>query len=106
MPRIKTSLCVAVFFISLLVATPCFSQTGICCFENVTCEVMTEEECSAAGGIHWVEGEICEPQYICGYYLGACCYPPTWECFILTEEQCSQHEGYYWTLGGSCEPAP
>lgn len=106
MPRMGTSLCVAVFFIALLVATPCYSQTGICCFENYDCEVMTEEECAAAGGIHWVEGETCEPEHPCHHYLGGCCYPPTWECFILSEEECSRHEDYIWFEGETCEPAP
>jgi len=106
MPRIGTNLCIALFFIALLVATPCYSQTGVCCFPDASCQVMTEEECTAAEGIHWVEGEICDPAYICFTWLGACCYPPTWECFLLTEEQCDEFEGSLWIEGETCEPAP
>ena len=99
-------LSIPIVFVVLFAATPCYSQTGVCCFDDASCQVMTEEDCTAAGGIHWVEGETCDPDHICYTWLSACCYPPYWHCYLLTEEQCSEHEGSYWFEGETCEPAP
>ena len=63
MPRVGTNLCVAVFFISLLVASPCYSQTGACCYPPTwECFMLTEEQCSQYEGYYFGgPGSVCEP---------------------------------------------
>lgn len=51
----------------------CYAATGSCCFSGI-CQVLTELECTAAGGNLWTEGTDCNDETNpCGE-LVACCY--------------------------------
>jgi len=101
----RTSYTLAAAFAVLLIAAPAYCQTGACCFEDLTCQVLTEEECVAAEGGYWAAGEACDPNP-CGLWIAACCLPPGWECYYMSEEACSEKGGDWFGAGTVCEPNP
>jgi len=74
--------------------------TGACC-EGSTCNVKTESECSAAGGVFQGIDTTCDPDP-CG--SGACCEGST--CSIKTESECDSAGGVYRGGGTDCDPDP
>ena len=99
------SLSVAVALFSLLTAVPAHCQTGACCFADLACQVLTEEQCAAAEGGYWAEGEACDPNP-CYEWIAACCLPPGWECYYMTEAACVEKGGEWFGAGTVCEPNP
>ena len=77
---------------------------GACCFQDGHCEPLTEDDCTAAGGVSWTIGLSCEPNP-CMQPTGACCFQDG-HCEQLTEDDCTTAGGASWTMGLSCEPNP
>jgi hypothetical protein len=48
--------------------------TGACCFCDFSCQVITEAECVAQGGLYFGDGSNCNPPP-CDYGLAPCCLP-------------------------------
>jgi hypothetical protein len=73
-----------------------------CCFEDGTCELMTEELCAGAGGEFHPEWDYCEPNE-CPQPIIVCCFDDG-SCQEITEEECLAAGGVvFWDLE-SCEP--
>jgi hypothetical protein len=45
--------------ITLSVTCPC--PSGACCFSNGSCQVLTAQSCSTAGGVYHGDGTVCDP---------------------------------------------
>ncbi|MCB9463371.1 MAG: serine/threonine protein kinase [Candidatus Eisenbacteria bacterium] len=71
-----------------------------CCFEDGTCRLLTESECSAAGGTSDA-AETCDPNP-CAQPVGACCLG-NGTCRELTEEECERRDGEFQGIGKSCD---
>jgi len=62
MPRCRIGMCVGAFVVTLLAASPCYSQIGACCYPPTwECFMLTEEECSQHEGYWFGLGTDCEP---------------------------------------------
>jgi hypothetical protein len=75
-----------------------------CCFEDGTCELMTQDLCDAAGGEFHPEWDYCEPNECPQPAEGACCFAGG-ECVESTEEWC-ESVGAYWLPDFPCDPNP
>jgi spore coat protein A len=72
--------------------TPSFA-TGACCIGGGACQVMTPEQCAAAGGVYQGGGVSCLPNP-CAPTGGACCLP-TGTCLVTTADDCAARGGVY-----------
>jgi hypothetical protein len=80
--------------------------TGACCLPgpDYPCEVLTEEECIAAGGEYLGDDTDCGPPNPC-LPPGACCLPePMGECEEMSEENCLLIGGEWLGPETTCEP--
>lgn len=78
-------------------------RTGACCFDDQTCEVLSEDECATLLGQFHI-GQPCEA-VACDIPLprGACCLPnDAGDCFYETEAMCNMRRGQ-WHENKACE---
>src|SRR5438552_9013857 len=80
-----------------------FPTFGACCFDDGTCEVLTELGCTTGGGIYQGDGSVCEPNP-CPQPTGACCVGT--DCSIQTESDCTDMGGTYQGDDTTCDPNP
>ena len=79
-------------------------QTGACCDDDGTCNVVTEAACTAAGGTYQGDGVSCDPNPC--PVLGACC-EANGECSLAGEAVCEVVVGgTYQGDGTTCDPNP
>jgi spore coat protein A, manganese oxidase len=78
--------------------------TGACCFANGTCQVLTQSNCTAQGGMYQGNGTSCTPNP-CPQPTGACCFA-NGTCQVLTQANCTAQSGTYQGNGTSCTPNP
>jgi hypothetical protein len=79
----------------------CPQPIGACCFYDGTCVENEEAECTAAGGIDWLEGETCSSAQ-CPTF-GACCLFDGGCEQEITEDDCFALENSVsWDLGLMC----
>ena len=77
-----------------------------CCFDDGSCELLTEYDCDQAGGVFHPEWDYCEPNPCPPPdEPGACCLE-TGECFFILEEDCGAIGGDFLGQGIPCEPNP
>ena len=78
---------------------------GACCFADGTCQELTEEDCTTAGGASF-QGDftICAPNP-CPQPTGACCFADG-SCTVETTADCSTASGTYQGDGTGCTPNP
>ena len=77
---------------------------GACCFDDGSCSVATEGDCSVAGGANWILGATCE-QDPCPPPMGACCFGDG-SCQVLVETDCGAFGGTAWLLNETCGANP
>ncbi|MEZ4647585.1 MAG: hypothetical protein R3E97_02155 [Candidatus Eisenbacteria bacterium] len=86
---------------------PCPPNTlsGGCCFEDLTCQILDEPDCIAAGGdFQGWETNCDEP---CHWYApGACCLPDGECVYIMPSDACESVLGGYFLEGEVCDPNP
>jgi hypothetical protein len=71
---------------------PPVPQPKACCFPDVHCELLLEEECEAAGGVFVPEFDYCEPNP-CDTAYRICCFP-NGDCSSYdTQEECEAAGG-------------
>jgi hypothetical protein len=73
-----------------------------CCFDDGRCQMLTEADCAAAGGIAWLEQVTCEPNP-CDQ-PGACCIGGN--CVVNFEEECMMIGGQWLGPNTVCSPNP
>ena len=59
MSRTLLILFCAVILLVTLTGSAVFAQMGACCFEDGSCEDLTEEACVGEGGYIWIPDEEC-----------------------------------------------
>jgi hypothetical protein len=88
---------------------PCLPPEYACCFPSGLCDVMTEDECVAAGGILYAV-EDCDPNP-CPPPEYACCFELDEACYMLTQAACLEaggtwHDGQVCTAAGGTFDCP
>lgn len=85
---------------------------GACCFDDETCSILTQSQCTAQGGLSYSgDGTTCTAG-TCDLPDGACCTPPgpngeQGACTITTEIFCSINSEDTWDGNvTSCDPNP
>ena len=80
---------------------PCGEIFGACCFADGSCVEMTNDDCTAQGGVWQGADTTCDPNPC----VGACCYA-TQPCEILTEAACEASMGQWLGGGTTCDMCP
>lgn len=75
-------------------------QIGACCYDDGTCEEVSEFDCRTSGGTYQGDGTTCEDVEC----TGACCEPTCVE--DLTPDQCEEDGGEFQGFGTTCDPNP
>ncbi|MCC7141617.1 MAG: hypothetical protein IT349_05890 [Candidatus Eisenbacteria bacterium] len=87
----------------------CPVSLGACCFEDGTCERISEAECSARRGEYQGDGIGCA-EVECEQPpppTGACCVRNSEVCIYTDEDTCrGTHLGIWHGVGSPCEPSP
>lgn len=80
-------------------------QSGACCFSDETCQIQTQNDCSAMEGYIWMgAGSLCAADDTCPPTRGACCDDTTGACTPdLYPDFCF---GTFVGYGTSCDPNP
>ncbi len=73
---------------------------GACCYNDGTCDTISETDCIAAGGTFQGEGTTCD-DVTC---TGACCEPGCVE--NTTPDGCADDGGTFQGFGTTCDPDP
>lgn len=88
---------------------PCpteFPTTGACCFPDLFCSMLTEDECNAEGGTYQGNNVPCDPNPCEGDPpTGACCSDGG-SCSFQTQEDCEDASSHYLGDGAPCSPDP
>jgi hypothetical protein len=77
---------------------------GACCFEDGSCELLTAELCSEAGGTYQGDNTLCSFTD-CPVLIGACCLPDG-SCAIASQRDCELAGGVYQGNETTCDPDP
>ncbi len=75
-------------------------STGGCCFEDGSCSVLTEGECTSQSGTYQGDGSNCSPNP-CAPLIGACCLDDG-TCSEVSEADCLSSGGTYQGDGSTC----
>ncbi len=79
----------------------CDALNGACCLPSGDCEMLTQQQCNAAGGTY--QGDLVQCGTVnCPEPMGACCFPQTHGCLNLRESQCMQAGGVFQGGGTTC----
>jgi hypothetical protein len=79
----------------------CDALTGACCLPSGNCEMLTQQQCTSAGGTY--QGDLVQCGTVnCPEAMGACCFPQTGGCLNLRESQCAQAGGIFQGGGTTC----
>ena len=74
---------------------------GACCYDDGTCDDLTESDCDAAEGTWQGAGTSCDDEGVC---VGACCEP---DCVDnTTPDGCASDGGTFQGFGTTCDPNP
>ncbi|MEZ4650097.1 MAG: hypothetical protein R3E97_15165 [Candidatus Eisenbacteria bacterium] len=86
--------------------SPCPALERACCFDDLSCLVLLEEDCALQGGF-WVGEELeCAPNPCSSYLPGACCLD-NGDCLITNATECRiDIDGSWYGVGTECEPNP
>jgi hypothetical protein len=77
----------------------CAPGTGACCMPNGTCDIMTAENCTNAGGTYRGDGTACATAN-CPVPTGACCTATG--CGLSTQSECNTIGGTWAGAGTTC----
>jgi hypothetical protein len=91
-------------YVATLTCAPCVIPRGACCLLDFVCDVLTPEQCAAAGGDYQGDGVSCDPNP-CLPPEGACCFPDDM-CKLMTEAGCTVSQGEYQGDFTTCDPNP
>lgn len=80
--------------------TPSNQEIGACCYNDGTCDELTEFECRTSGGYFQGPGTTCDPNPC----VGACCEPGCVE--GETPDSCAGSGGTFQGFGTTCDPNP
>lgn len=79
---------------------------GSCCFEDGSCQLLLEADCTEAEGLPQGGCTSCDPNPCPQPQTGACCVHPQ-DCYVLTEVDCGLLEDWYlWLPNQDCDPNP
>ncbi len=81
--------------------------TGACCLPDGSCEVMTQDACTDAGGVWHEEHATCDPDPCepVTPATGACCLPDG-SCEVMTQADCAVEDGVWQGRDTTCDPDP
>jgi len=85
--------------LAVIIARGGGEPTGGCCFDDFSCEQVTENECDSAGGTYQGDGTNCDDCPLPP--TGACCFEEA--CQVLTESECAGAGGDYRGDGTNCD---
>ena len=80
----------------------CEALSGACCLPDGSCEIITQSECTAAGGVY--QGDLTDCDDVdCPEPTGACCFEGGGCVDNLTEAQCTGAQGFWQGPGSDCD---
>lgn len=79
----------------------CVPAVGACCLPTGTCQVLSQNDCTASGGTYQGDGTLCG-QVNCPQPTGACCFQATGGCLNLSQANCQAAGGIYKGNGTNC----
>ncbi|MCA9759341.1 MAG: hypothetical protein KDA27_26345 [Candidatus Eisenbacteria bacterium] len=86
--------------------SPCPPPERACCFEDVSCLLLLEEDCALQGGLWFAEERECSPNPCPSLIPGACCLD-NGDCLITNATECRiDIDGAWQGVGTECEPNP
>lgn len=79
--------------------------TGACCYDDGTCDDLTESDCNEAGGNWQGEDTTCDDTGVC---VGACCEGEDGTTCVdnSTPDSCAADGGTWQDFGTTCDPNP
>ncbi len=78
--------------------------TGACCFNDGTCQTLSQTQCTGQGGTYQGNNSTCTPNP-CPQPTGACCFGDG-TCQILNATACASASGTFQGVGTVCSPNP